>query len=361
MTGLDSIAMAASLLESKDRPANAESDSKQTEESGVSKSEGLPAAAAVPNGATFANAQPRMVSGDAAAAAASSSRPDSVSETAPKPSDDVGAKATTTGTAGLLVGEGVPNDNTTKGDTCHDTTAVATQGKTTAAAAAPDCKTETKPQQPEHNFTNTPTATPSATAAEMQVKQPYRPISLDLTAPAPEAAGSGADSNVMTAVVSNNDGRCSIENQQTTIPTTTSIALADSVGSSPATSNLSLLTASAAENARRLQLPNQISQKILLKHQSEDGAADDPIATLLSRISNITGDLPLLFSLMEELCEIGVREYGPPAEVVPNTPPIDRVGRCDVLSGRGGETNHHYGNGTFDRKKHSGGDRQCRI
>jgi hypothetical protein len=359
MTGLDSIAMAASLLESKDRPANAESGSKQTEESGVSKSEGLPAAAAVPNGATFANAQPRMVSGDAAAAAAaaSSSRPDTDSETAPKLDDDVGAKAT--GTAGLLVGEGELNDNTTKGDTCHDTTAVAAQGKTTAAA--PDCKTETKPQQPEHNFTNTPTATPSATAAEMQVKQPYRPISLDLTAPAPEAAGSGADNNVMTAVLSNNDGRGSIENQQTTIPTTTNIALADSVGSSPATSNLSLLTASAAENARRLQLPNQISQKILLKHQSEDGAADDPIATLLSRISNITGDLPLLFSLMEELCEIGVREYGPPAEVVPNTTPIDRVGRCDVLSGRGGETNHHYGNGTFDRKKHCGGDRHCRI
>lgn len=358
MTGLDSIAMAASLLESKDRPAIAESDSKQTEESGVSKSEGLPAAAALPNGATFANAQPRMVSGDAAAAA-SSSRPDTDSETAPKPDDDVVAKATATGTAGLLVGEGEPNDNTTKGDTCHDTTAVTAQGKTTAAPL--ECKTETKPQQPEHNFTNTPTATPSATATEMQVKKSYRPISLDLTAPAPGATGSGADINVMTAVLSKNDGGGSIENQQTTIPTTTSIALADSVGSSPATSNLSLLTASAVENARRLQLPNQISQKILLKHQSEDGAADDPIATLLSRISNITGDLPLLFSLMEELCEIGVREYGPPAEVVPNTMPIDRVGRCDVLSGRGGETNHHYGNGTFDRKKHSGGDRQCRI
>lgn len=93
------------------------------------------------------------------------------------------------------------------------------------------------------------------------------------------------------------------------------------------------------------RLPNQISQRILLKHQSVDGPSDDPIASLLSRISNITSDLPLLFRLMEELCEIGVRDYGPPAEIVDNTVPIEHFGRCDVLSGRGGETNHHYGNG----------------
>jgi hypothetical protein len=271
MTGLDSIAMAVAHLESKD-----EDGDKQPEEA---KSGG----GYTPNGAYFAEAQPRLVSlGDAAIQPIAETKDAKYDETKINAGTGEDERHSDTNQATL--------DHTTKEETCHDTT------------FTPGRKTETIIQ---HNF-RSPTT--------MQLMQQYRPIALDLTTP-PDAA--------QMMMMRLNDG--------------VHHTLGPAGNAGLATSHL------AGENPRRM--PNQISQKILLKHQTEDGAADDPIADVLSRISHITSDLPLLFSLMEELCEIGVAEHGPPAEVVPATTPIDKIERCDVLSGRGGETNHHYGNG----------------
>lgn len=90
---------------------------------------------------------------------------------------------------------------------------------------------------------------------------------------------------------------------------------------------------------------NQISQKILLKCKEEDGPSDHIVAHLLARIAAVTDDLELLFRLMQELCEHGHKEYGAETPVPGTEEEITDVGRNDVLSGRGGETNHHYGNG----------------
>lgn len=90
---------------------------------------------------------------------------------------------------------------------------------------------------------------------------------------------------------------------------------------------------------------NQISQKILLKCKQEDGASDDPVAHLLARVAAVTDNLALLYQLMDELCAHARKEYGDEKEVPGTDEEITAVGRNDVLSGRGGESNHHYGNG----------------
>lgn len=201
---------------------------------------------------------------------------------------DVDGKRETEAATAAKPEEGL--DNTTQPETCHDPNAA-------SAVETEQAKTG---------------ATVTIPAASMPMQQYQRPIALDLTTPADASHASMMMSG--GAMNFHKLGQLSVPSNYSQYPPT--------------------------------RLPNQISQKILLKHQTEDGASDDPIASILARISQITSDLPLLFRLTDELCEIGVNEFGPPAEVVPNTVPIETVARCDVLSGRGGETNHHYGNGT---------------